>query len=160
MKKLLIPISLVFWISLLASAGLTWSQNEITLGAGQTVTVQLITSDGATGKAWMAGDLTIASYTITPLPNAGDDASAYVYTTGSYAGWGYVDIVELPLIFVPGPVFDVTFTGVSIGTITMSSDYYSSFGAPDYLTIIRAAIPEPLTIGLLALGGLFLRRRK
>lgn len=162
MKKVLV-LMLVLGMASMASAGLTWSQSSITLTVGEVGTVQLVSSDGAMGKVWTIADLGVAGLAVSPLANAGDDASAAVYDTSpasSYYGWAYAEILDsaAPFNNAPGNVFDVTLTGAAEGMFTMTSDYYSSLGAGDSLMV--TVIPEPMTIGLLGLGGLFLRRRK
>ena len=164
MKKCLVLL-MVLSIASMATAGLVWSQSTLDLtGAGDSATIQLVSTDGvmAAGYVDALGLGGVASITsITPLGAAGDDAYATVYSAGhSYAGWSLVGMADLapPFNNAPGAVFDVVIVALGDGSGTANSDYYGSFGAAgDILTV---NVPEPITMGLLGLGGLFLRRRK
>ena len=157
MKKILV-LMLVLGITSMASAGLTYNVSSVSIGIGESTTVQLVSSDGAMGQVWLK-DLTNAIYevtAITPLANAGDDATSSLYTSGSWAKATILDSGE-PFNNAAGNVFDVVILGIGAGTGYLDSDYYATLGANAPLTVI---VPEPLTVGLLGLGGLFLRRRK
>ena len=97
------------------------------------------------------------------LPAAGDLASATPYTE---AGWGtgYEVIAgSTPAANPPlgaGSQFNFNYSGGTLGqTATISL-----FVDPEYTTPVASfnvtIIPEPMTIALLGLGALFLRKRK
>lgn len=108
-------------------------------------------------------DKTYGSISVTDLPNAGDDASATSY--GDMAGFFNVWAVEALDMTDPfdsilaGNQFQiaVTYTGTAIGEdlalVLMDGDLNT-------LDSTTFQIPEPMTIALLGLGGLFLLRRR
>jgi len=163
MKKLLV-LMLVLGMASMASAGLTWSQASVDLTVGGQATVQLVSGGVDQGKAWTAADLSVFKIvSITPLSAAGPDADSYIYTSGSYDGWAWVKLLDLnpPSDVTAGDAFDVVLEGIALGTASMSSDYYAVIGGgPDAAMTVNVVVPEPITMSLLAVGGLFLRRRK
>jgi hypothetical protein len=96
------------------------------------------------------------------LDAAGDLGAASAYTE---AGWGsgFELSASMSPIGVPaiaaGPQFSFDYVGVVGDTATISV-----FADPDYTTPVASVnvtvVPEPMTILLLGLGGLFLRRRR
>ena len=152
---------LVLGIASMASAGLTYNVPSVTLGVGESITVQLVSSDGAMNTAFLGGGGAgvFDVIAISPYPAAGDDAYYYIYTSGPWIGWASATIYDAAEVFnnAAGNVFDITILATGLGTGYLDSDYYSTLGANSPLTV---NVPEPLTIGLLGLGGLFLRRRK
>jgi hypothetical protein len=157
MKKLLV-LMLVLGVASMATAGLTWSQSDITVAVGVPFTVTLSTSDLVQGFAFLEPGGGVAVTGVSMYAGAGDDAYYTVYTSGPSVGWAQVAISDAgaPFNNAIGPVFDITMVASAAGS--MGSDYYGKFGASDTLTV--NIIPEPITMGLLAVGGLFLRRRK
>lgn len=91
------------------------------------------------------------------LDAAGDQASAIAYTE---AGWGAgFEIIQdgFPAA-VPGPQFsfDYSYSG-DLADDTTISLYISPYCE---VPVTQLIIPEPMTVVLLGLGSLFLRRRK
>ena len=158
MRKLSI-LMLVLGMVSAANADLTWSVDEVTVGVGETVVVQLISdSDQPYTSQWVGADPSPVAeiINIVRLPAAGDgDIIPPPYPPNPYPGWWIVEAVDFtpPYDITAGPHFDVTIAGLSLGTYTINSDY----GIGDNLLII---VPEPMTIAMLGLGGLFLLRRR
>ena len=164
MKKLLILV-LVLGMASMASANLSWSQSAITLGINESATVQIVSSTTVPYAAlWMGANAsTVAQITAVSVLPAAVDGSAAVWT--GYPGWWDItakdnDPDNDPAL-ASGNHFDVTIKGLAVGTYVINSDYYGQAnlgtGVNDTLTI---TVPEPMTIALLGLGGLFLRRRR
>jgi len=166
MKKLLI-LMLVLGMASLANATMTWSVSEITIAnVGLSVTVDLISSDLAQGQAWVGNDpLTPQIADITAIaihdPPAGSEATVADYRS-TYPGWWVVETLDTsePSTVGAGAQYTVTITGLALGTTLMSSDEYGAFDGPQVGNLAVTVIPEPMTIALLGLGGLFLLRRR
>lgn len=153
MKKVLILL-MVFGLSSLAHAGLSWSQSSVAVDVDGLVLVY-IESDttAAIDQTWTgASGSTIAEVVaINALPAAGDNAVVVDYR-GSYAGWWTVETKDTaePFNIATGNQYEVTIKGLAVGSDTL---YVGS----DAITV---TVPEPMTIALLGLGGLLLRRRR
>ena len=162
MRKLLIVL-LVFGLASVANATvLSWSTNTVSVGIGSSVVVQL-TADDATGydPKWVGADAsTVAEISaISALTAAGPDSQVKDPAATTWAGWWTVMALDLDPTsggaVAAGDHFDVTIDGLALGTYNIGADTY---GTNDILAI--TVVPEPMTLMLLGLGGLFLRRRK
>jgi len=158
MKKLL-AIVLVLGVAGVANATYSMLGGSVDILPGATYT---ITVDGLAGSygGWLEledggagafGDLQIFS-------NAGPDAFKEWWD-----GWWYFESLtfnpDSPII--AGPQFAIAFTAGGDSVIGKSATVglYTREEVPlGSLTI--NVIPEPMTLGLLGLGGLFLRRRR
>ncbi len=165
MKKLVL-LALVLGMASMASAALTWSADSVTVDIGNTLTVEVI-SDSAeaypNGVAWIGsydnngyGDIT----GITATAAAGGDYEIQDPVASQFEGWWTVlakDSSE-PFTVAPGTQFNVTIIGLAAGQYTLRLDDAENAGPADNLAV--TVTPEPMTLGLLGIGGLFLRRRK
>ena len=119
-----------------------------TAGISDTTFLELLGSDYG---EW-AGSMTI-------FPAAGS-------MSGADPDWlGYVDTWKLqssdPVSYLAGTHFAILFHCKAPGDVTINLyDENWTYPTIDSITIHQIAIPEPMTVALLGLGGLFLRRRK
>ena len=161
MKKILV-LMLVLGIASMASAALTFSVNAVEVLVGETVDVG-IESDvdafawtGYVGYAPGHAELTGMVATAAAGPDATITNDPY-----GYAGYYKIEALDYtpPSDILAGVQFTGTITGVTEGTYNVYlMSPWSAVGLQD--TLVVTVIPEPMTIGLLAVGGMFLRRRK
>jgi len=169
MRKLLV-LALVLGIASAANAVLIQVDGSdpgpsIEIGEGVTAVITVVSEDAS---SWL-GYIIVEEGGTGALSNAvaqdaaGDLGAASAYTE---AGWGAG--YELTIAMSPGgapaiavgPQFTLDFTGGEVGqTATISLFVDPEFGTPvDSVTI--TIVPEPMTVILLGLGALLLRRRK
>ena len=151
---------------------------------GDTVSVEILAGTNVGGVSEMIETVlnvseaaTISAITVS-IP--GDWSASFVSTSAS--GDGFNANVEgiLPLPISAGDsIYSFSFTTLQEGTVTIDAvsgqwhgftaepgdgtqgEAYSDFGPPYGLPYAQiTVIPEPMTVLLLGLGGLFLRRRK
>jgi len=169
MKKLLI-FMLVLGMASAANAVLTDIQIDVAgshvgtsfdVVVGQTISLEIYSGNTDTGLAYLGfednGLYTFGTPVVTP--NAGDKGSVF----GPYVWEGYNE-VELTVsktasgTVTPGTMLLWPITaGSSVGTIDV---YLQDEDVLTKDTLTLNIIPEPMTVLLLGLGGLFLRRRK
>lgn len=156
MKKLIV-LSLVAVMASLASAGITLVVNEAASTVSLVVDENGLTSADYAYFALVSDDVTLSGGT-SVSGNAtamfGGTVLAYFPTTGASGVDGNVSDTN-GASFEAGTVLvsDIAFVGDGFVTLQTSPDF-TGFTSAEYY------VPEPMTMGLLGLGGLFLRRRK
>ncbi|MBN1392095.1 MAG: PEP-CTERM sorting domain-containing protein [Sedimentisphaerales bacterium] len=162
MRKSLVLI-MVLALATSAHAALTMSLSSSTVAVDNTVTANIILSDAS----WWDGFFVLSE---DPY-NWADPVAARIIDYGPRDPFieqdpEYPGVLHLTNVFMepppqPGIQFWILIEGVQPGTIYLSLQDPSSYeeissNGPLTLEVI---VPEPMTITLLALGGLLLRRR-
>ena len=162
MRKLLI-LMLVLGMAPLACATVSLVSSAATVGISEAATIQ-VSSD--------VDDLAWAGYIGYTYANASITTMAALPAAGSLGGvgagpGGWLGYWQLSAADnTPPNTIDVgvQFSGAAMGTATGSYDFYLYDGnwttASPWGTFTLTVIPEPITMALLGLGGLLLRRRK
>lgn len=164
MKKLLV-LSLVLAVAGLANAALsmTYDGAVISVSSDEGMIGGINAGLGIIGPAVVNGDLVLraAGPAATPAITvySGVDALSFglPYDGGfNNLTWGTAD----PVLAEPaGFWFSMPLAGfVQVETGPIQVDLIDGFGTP-LQTMFLAAVPEPMTMGLLALGALFIRKR-
>jgi hypothetical protein len=174
MKKLLVLV-LVLSMATMANAALTLSVSSTDLLAGGAATIS-ISGDGTTPPGEFFLGINLGGPGALNITNAGLDyvgSAKSLAMDGTYAGDlgmidPYVDIQLTDLPTPPNPVAQlngllVHGIGLTAGNIAgvVTLVLYNTNGevqATQDVTI--STVPEPITVGLLGLGAMFLRRRK
>ena len=170
MRKLLV-LMLVLGLASVANAALVLSvggatdKEEITLDPSDSVVIDIYNTDGGDAIAYLdVGWMSEGLYSLSDphlTANAGDISGF----TGPYEVPSY-DIHEVEVILAQsegtstiGSQFEITLHCEGEGDV-----FIWLFVDPDYVnpadSLVIHQTPEPMTIALLGLGGLFLRRRK
>jgi hypothetical protein len=180
MKKLLILLLVLGMTSAanalvvnLSTDGSTAAPAAITVGPGDVLNMSVISDTaGIGGIYWTylemglpsAGAVSVVAFTA----NAGNAASVTDYSSGALTDWelSAADTTPGAAGIVAGQQFTFTLT-IDAAAATDGSDDFdiwttvpldNSFPVDDLLTV--NIVPEPMTIALLGLGGLFLLRRR
>lgn len=167
MKKLLV-LSLVLGMATLASAGFSIAGYDGSdLAPGDSITLQVVSADVApSGYAYVylvalndgiisGGVKGVGSLT---MDNAGTTTS-FFGVDGIGIDWYIGDSTGATLngVAIDGITFACNGTVPSVVQLWATPDF-ANFELADSITISQ--VPEPMTMALLGLGGLFLRRRK
>jgi hypothetical protein len=170
MKKLLVVL-MVLSMATLANAGLVISGAPATMGPSDIVILSVV-SDGLTSTADTfllmddspQGAAAIDLSSATNAVNSNINGDTVVYAMGDPMNGVFMDM-SIPAYPIPnlpaGTVIDqlvLTYDSVvGVGAVTLTlvgADTSTLFD-----TVVINQIPEPMTMCLLGLGGLFLRRR-
>jgi hypothetical protein len=163
MMKKLLTLSLVLGLAAMANAVPTLvisGSDTIDYTAGGLATVVITSDDVNPYQAWLTIESGpgAAAGAMVILPNAGSSASV---DTG-YAGWWGAEALSLSTTEADwvkaGDHFTLDIIGSAEGEIVLG--LYEGDGVTPINSVTIHSVPEPLTMGLLGLGGLFLRRRK
>jgi hypothetical protein len=159
MKKLFV-LMLVLGLATAANAALSIVA-PATMAPGATVTVAVVDDTGNAYTAYIGG---IDSTGMSATVNAGPDAAIQQSPAG-YAGYYKIQALDFspPSDILPGTHFIGSLTsgaGDLDGTVYSITMYDQQWSGVLDSADVTVRIPEPITIGLLGLGGLFLRRRK
>jgi hypothetical protein len=160
-KKLLI-LMLVLGMTSAANATLSWSTSAATTDTSTGTVVHIVSDDDQPYPTkWIDDTAGSLIDSIVNLPAAG---TQYVIQDPSQSGFTDFWTVEAaafpgdPDQVAPGNQFAVTFIGTAGQIGSTYTLFLDTYGSNDALSV--TVIPEPTTIALLSLGGLFLRRRK
>ncbi len=151
MKKLFFLIVIINLTSV-CHATLVWEVDSITLDIGETGVVKILSDDSLAYSVTMGNDPSaVAEITDVVTPHPPEVAEALIYQPGWWTLTAYTNGIPI------GTHWEVTILGNAEGTYWLNSDYYDDAGPNDILTI--NVIPEPMTVCMLALGGLALLKK-
>ena len=165
MKKLIVAM-LVVGLASVASAGLAldvfvdgapYADN---VSAGSVVTLNFKdTVGGALMGGFGAVNIGIDQGTFTSVTaHPGTLGNGF---TGAADGAGFAVTGDMTYMFTPAPADNVVLSIVFEATGTpIEVAVAGGYNAADISGLSTTLVPEPMTLGLLGLGGLFLRRRK
>jgi hypothetical protein len=162
MRKLLI-LTLVLGMASMASATISFVSNSATVTTGGSVTVSVQSdADDTAWSGYLGYTPGLASLvSVAAQSAAGTSASA---TATAYSGYYFLLAADFS---DPQTTVDtgVQFTGnlvagLSTGVYAINLWGSSWTAGPLADTFTLTIVPEPITLALLGLGGLFLRRRK
>lgn len=179
--KNILTVFAVLAIASVANAGLQISvdgvvsppESQVTIRVGETAVIDIHGTEYASGWLLLQGSATIdASAPTFKWANSSVGNMQDPLLSEMIAGlvdFGYPDILDIVTMDVvdteepydtpDGLVIDgLKFTCTEVGDVVLTLLNANTFEEFDAVTIHQ--IPEPMTLALLGLGGLFLRRRK
>ena len=163
MKKMLV-LALVLAVAGLANAGLTLTASKSTLALNEVATFTLSSDVGGKGFLLYAIVREGGKGAVTaPVVSTGDPAlnAVKAYTEAGF-GTGYEVTLANGVVnkVVAGNFMTFTFSSAIQGTANVAVyDDALGYNAPA-ASVAMTIVPEPMTMVLLGLGGLFLRKKK
>ena len=164
MKKLLV-LALVLGVASLANAGLAFTVGGVEYASGSTVAIDGQTTIGLVNDTEFDGVPDVAYIEVAPGAEVVGSGTVGTVLPGT---WSIVDYglsyglyywqISNTVAGVGDSLVGTMFTVDVAGPTTLN--VYQSDWATIIGSIELASIPEPMTMGLLGLGGLFLARRK
>ncbi len=178
MKKLLV-LMLILGLASAANATISYElydgtdvqdQDELLTESTYTLVMSGAPSDAGTafdggtnigGPSYTVYDYSLASLTNPQVIDTGDLGNNVWDTSLVMMMWGVGDSGKGPGVSTGEWLSWDIVTGTGTGTFNVNMyDWWSSTTTVPAATLGMEIIPEPMTIALLGLGGLFLRRRK
>jgi hypothetical protein len=163
MKKLLV-LMLVLVLTSSAGAALSLVPENLTLSsAGDTGTIQVVSDVDGPYDCWIGlMDLSVAEYDGIPTfingPNPDGDVIDHPPYDPQWIGTIIVASLYPGNPILAGAHINVNLVGIAAGVTTLG--IYAGDGVTLFDTATITVLPEPVTIAMLALGGLFLLRRR
>jgi hypothetical protein len=174
MKKLIV-LSLFVAIASLATAGLSKVNAPASVEAGSSFTIDIIGNgqmDNDSIYVWISGDATMSGGTNNIVDGEiyiDQDSADFLADDYGYNGyingqvlWADISIPKATPAVISGNILSgitVTVGADAAGTTLTVYVLNENDGTIQASQLINV-VPEPMTLGLLGLGGLFLRRRK
>ena len=161
MKKLLILV-LVLGLASAANATMSFEDDAITVTTSTTPTFNIVSDNTAAVTSYVGNAPGLADLTgMVANSNAGPD-SIVLESPYSYNGYWGIESKDND-----ADTWDIVAGTQFVGTLTVggtqgsySLKLYDNTFTNVIDTLAITIVPEPMTIALLGLGGLFLRRRK
>lgn len=144
-----------------------WTDAAIIAGTNDNFYFDLVGSTAFGTIDYTTGNVLIADNGIALFSNASAAGEGFPLTPGIDGISGGITLFTLPSIAAGTQIFDgINYTASALGFQTLLL-YESIDGTPDTTTLVDTVsffqdtpIPEPMTLGLLGLGGLILKKRK
>lgn len=163
MKKLLV-LALVLGLASGANAALTLvGAPAEPIDIGQSISILVDNSEDGAYSGWLEiVDQAVADYDGDPVFTAAGNpgGASEMKPADGYPGWYEFTVASFPPnpTIAAGEHVEVNVLGISEGTTALN--LYATDGVTLLDTAQITVIPEPMTIALLGLGALFLRRRR